>query len=126
MRYTKEYVIIVIILVFIMASEIITVNITNKLLDRVYNNLGKLEDDIKNKNVDNTLEKFFKDWEKDEKILSLYMEHSEIEKVSTVVRNLKTNLETDNYLNVEEEVDEIKFRLDYIRNKQRLNLKNIF
>ena len=97
-----------------------------KLLDRVYNNLGKLEDDIKNKNVDNTLEKFFKDWEKDEKILSLYMEHSEIEKVSTVVRNLKTNLETDNYLNVEEEVDEIKFRLDYIRNKQRLNLKNIF
>lgn len=126
MKYTKEYVIIILILLFIFSAEFITVKITNKLLDRVYKNLGELEEDIKTKKVDESLEKLFKDWEKDEKILSLYMEHSEIEKISTVVRNLKINLETNNYLNVEEEVNEIKFRLDYIRNKQRLNLKNIF
>ena len=112
MKYTKEYVIIILILLFIFSAEFITVKITNKLLDRVYKNLGELEEDKKKK--------------KDEKILSLYMEHSEIEKISTLVRNLKINLETNNYLNVEEEVNEIKFRLDYIRNKQRLNLKNIF
>lgn len=126
MKYTKEYVIIILILLFIFSAEFITVKITNKLLDRVYKNLGELEEDIKTKKVDESLEKLFKDWEKDEKILSLYMEHSEIEKISTLVRNLKINLETNNYLNVEEEVNEIKFRLDYIRNKQRLNLKNIF
>ena len=126
MKYTKEYVIIILILLFIFSAEFITVKITNKLLDRVYKNLGELEEDIKTNRVDDSLEKLFKDWEKDEEILSLYMEHIEIEKISTVVRNLKINLETNNYLNVEEEVNEIKFRLDYIRNKQRLNLKNIF
>ena len=57
MKYTKEYVIIILILLFIFSAEFITVKITNKLLDRVYKNLGELEEDIKTKKVDESLEK---------------------------------------------------------------------
>ena len=100
MRYTKEYLIIFIILLFIIISEFITVRITKVSLEKLYNRISRLEEDIRKKEIGNSLQDFLDEWKLTEKRLSLFMEHSELDKISTKVTNLKINLETDNYLNV--------------------------
>ena len=54
------------------------------------------------------------------------MEHDELEKVSVLVDNVKSNIEADNDDVIKEQVNEIKYILEHVKNKQKIELKNIF
>ena len=67
--------------------------------------------------------------ELDEDALDYYMEHNELERISsniTILRSNLRNISDNNYAEIRALIDEIKYRLEYIKNKQKLGLKNIF
>ena len=54
------------------------------------------------------------------------MEHDELEKVGVLVDNIKSDIANDSMDEINEKVDEIKFLLEHVKNKQKIELKNIF
>ena len=82
-----------------------------------------------NDNIESKMEELSNKWYKDEIILSYYMEHNELEKISTNMNELRVNLRNisnNNYAEIKVLIDEIKYRLEYIKSKQKLGLKNVF
>ena len=130
MRFLKEYVILFFIIVFVILIEFITGKITNKSLESINYYISNLEEGINNNdNIESKMEELSNKWYKDEIILSYYMEHNELEKISTNMNELRVNLRNisnNNYAEIKVLIDEIKYRLEYIKSKQKLGLKNVF
>ena len=130
MRFLKEYVILFFIIVFVILIEFITGKITNKSLEGINYYISNLEEGINNNdNIESKMEELSNKWYKDEIILSYYMEHNELEKISTNMNELRVNLRNisnNNYAEIKVLIDEIKYRLEYIKSKQKLGLKNVF
>ena len=127
MKFLKEYIVLSLIIFFIIFVEIITVIITKSSLEDINHDISELEIAIYNKgDINEKMNEVIDEWKSVEEKLSYYMEHDELEKISCEVTNLKSNIELDNNEDFKEAIDEIKFRLDHVQNKQKLDLKNIF
>lgn len=126
MRFLKEYVIIILIIIFVIAIEFITDGITNKSIGDIRNSIQDLEESLETEEAKGKIKDLCSSWKEEEKKLSYYMEHDELEKVGVLVDNIKSNIENDNTEDINQELDEIKFLLEHIREKQKLQLKNIF
>lgn len=124
MRFIKESIGILIIVLFVIFIEIITENITNKSLDKINLKIQSLENS--NNDIQKEVEEFSKVWEKEEKKLSCYMEHNELEEISKNVNNLVFLVQNKKMENIKEKINEIEFKMEHIKNKQRLKLENIF
>lgn len=64
-------------------------------------------------------------WNKSEEVLSFYLEHDELEKVSTELASLKVYIEMQND-DALESVDKMQFIIRHIEEKNDLKIKNIF
>ena len=58
--------------------------------------------------------------------LAYYIEHDELEKVDTAIINMKSYIETKEYSSAVANLDEGKFILEHIEDKNAFNLVNIF
>jgi len=65
-------------------------------------------------------------WKKDTDKLALFVEHNELEKVSSDIVVIESNFETDEIDKVLENIAELKFLLEHIEEKNQLKLKNVF
>lgn len=126
MRFFKEYVILFFIILFVILIEIITDNITHKSISDIDDKIKEVESALDTEEAENKIEKLCSSWKKEEKKLAFYMEHDELEKVGVLVNNIKANIETESMEEINEEVNEIKFLLEHVKNKQKIELKNIF
>ncbi len=126
MRFLKEYVIIFLIIVFVILIEIITNSITNKSISDLRNNIQKLEETLGTEESNKKIEELCSSWKQEQDKLSFYMEHDELEKVGVLVDNVKSDIKNENTEDVNQELDEIKFLLEHVKDKQKLQLKNIF
>ena len=129
MKFFKEYVMIVLIIVFVILAEFITSKITCKVVEDINYYINFLEEGIDNNNIGDKMEKLSSQWRKSEIKLAFFMEHSELEKINADITNLRSNVynrNNNNYEDIKELIDEIKYRLEYVKNKQKLGLKNIF
>ena len=59
-------------------------------------------------------------------ILSLYLEHDELEKVGNVNVRLFENVKNNEKEITLENIEEIKFLLEHIKNKSRLTIEGVF
>lgn len=125
-RFFKEYAILLFIILFVILIETITDNITRQSIEDINNNISQLENALESDNVEEKIDDLFLAWKKEEGKLSFYMEHNELEKVSVLVDNVKANIKTKSMEEINEEISEIKFMLEHIKEKQKLELKNIF
>ena len=95
----KEAIITIIIIILIFAGEWITQNYTNKKLSKLQEDLSSLKEEILAENDVDTLiqktEDIYNNWEKENEILSYYLEHNELEKVNTQIILIKGYLESD-------------------------------
>ena len=66
------------------------------------------------------------EWNKYEKILSLYIEHEELEKIDTSIVLIKSYISVDNYEDAIPEAKECVFILNHIRRKQKVSIANLF
>ncbi len=126
MRFLKEYVILFFIIVFIISIEIITVNITKNFLTEINNKIEEVEYSIESDENKKKIDELSELWKNKENKLEYYMEHKELEEISAKIRNAKSNIENDNIDQAKEQIDEIKFRVEHIKNIQKVNMRNIF
>ena len=80
-----------------------------------------------NKEIEKKMNELSNEWHKAEINLSYYMEHNELDKISTDIVDLRSNLRNindNNYDDIKKLIEEIKYRLEYIKNKQKLILIN--
>ena len=126
MRFLKEYVILFFIIVFVNFIEIITDNITHKSISDINKTIEELELSLESEDAGEKVKNLCDSWKKEEDKLAFYMEHDELEKVGVLVDNIKSDIANDSMDEINEKVDEIKFLLEHVKNKQKIELKNIF
>ena len=79
-----------------------------------------------NENNESEIKELSEIWKNEESKLAFYMEHNELEQISSKMTNAKISIENDNLNEAILFLDEIKFRIEHIKNKQKMELKNIF
>ncbi len=126
MRFLKEYVIIFLVIVFVASIEIITDSITDKTISDINISIKEVEDALETDEAMDKINDLCLSWKRESDKLSFYMEHDELEKVGVLVDNVKSDIKNENTEDVNQELDEIKFLLDHVKDKQKLQLKSIF
>lgn len=125
----KETVICVVIIVSIFSLDIFTQNFTKNTVSEITKIFAELKDDIlkddKNQ-IDSKTKKLEEKWGSVHDKLAYYIEHDELEKVDTAIVEMKAYLETDDFPSAAAELEEGKFILEHIQEKNAFNLKNIF
>ena len=112
MRFLKEYTILFIIIVFVILIEIITDNITHKAINNISKNIDELESVLETEEAKDSINELCLSWKNEGKKLSYYMEHNELEKISILVDNVKSDIESENTEEINKELNEMKFLLE--------------
>ena len=125
----KEAVICIVIVIGIFGLEIFTQNFTSRTVSEITEMFSKVEESIAKKDIDKINEeiKIIGDkWEEEQKKLAYYIEHDELEKVHTAIVKMKSYIETENFSEAMAELEEGKFVIEHIQEKNSFNLQNIF
>lgn len=127
----KELVIIIIIIVLVIAGNVITQNNTNKTVETMSEELNTFRDKISSDNVNKQeaqdhISKINDTWDEKSETLAYYIEHDELEKVTTELAKLKADVETENYDFAIENLDNCVFILKHIKDKSTLKIVNVF
>ena len=125
----KEIVICIIIIVSILGLEFYTQNFTEKTVKEITEIFSKIEGYMKNQDIeqrDKEVEEIANRWEEKQKKLAYYIEHDELEKVHTAIVTMTSYIETDNFSNAMAVLEEGKFIIEHIQEKNAFNLQNIF
>ena len=128
MKYKKEIIVIVIIFCLITVLDIFTKRNTEFVMENMINELNKLYEQISREekyNI-NLIYDIEKSWKEKMKVMSLYLEHNELEKVNNSLVKLKSNVESKEKYMAVENIEETKFLIEHIKNKNLLNIENIF
>lgn len=125
MRFIKETIGIILIIVFVISIEIITEKITNNSLRVISQEITNIEENGEKK-IEECVNKLSETWKNEEAKLSCYMEHDELEEISKLINSLKFSSKKNDTEKIEENIDEIKFKMEHIKNKQKVKIKNIF
>lgn len=123
----KEIIISIVIIVSIFALDLVTQNFTKESVEHTSTMLDDLKEEIKNNNnVANNIEEVYKNWEERRQTLAYFIEHDELEKVETNLTNINSFIEEDEQDMAISNIDEAKFILEHIKEKNAFNLENIF
>ena len=125
----KETVICVIIVTFIFGLEIFTQNFTKETVSQMTGTLTSLKDAISQKDdekIKKNIEKLTNNWEERHNKLAYYIEHNELEKVETAIVRMKSYIESEKFEDAITELEDGKFVLEHIQDKNSFNLQNIF
>lgn len=129
MKFLKEYLIVIVILSIVFATDYAT---NKRLVESVRwmkDGITSIENKISEKNESEAQEEFYEleeKWKQENEKLSLFVEHDELEKVSTNIAIIESNFETDETDKVLENIAELRFLLEHIEEKNQLKLKNVF
>ena len=125
----KETIICVVIIIGIFGLEYYTQGFTEKTVNEVTEVFDKIEENISKKDIekiDNEIKKIESKWEEKQKKLAYYIEHDELEKVHTAIVKMKSYVENENFSEAMAELEEGKFVIEHIQEKNSFNLQNIF
>ena len=125
----KETVICVIIIIAIFTLDIVTQNFTKNTVSEITGIFTSLKENILKKDdvqIKNEIKKLDEQWKNVHDKLAYYIEHDDLEKVDTAIVTMKSYVETDNFSSATAELDEGKFVLEHIQDKNAFNLQNIF
>ena len=125
----KETVICIIIVIGIIGLELLTQNFTEKTVKEIRETFSKIENEIVKQNIEQIkieLENISNKWEEKQKMLAYYIEHDELEKVHTAIVTMKSYIKTNDFSSAMAELEEGKFVIEHIKEKNSFNLQNIF
>lgn len=140
MRLKKEFILIIGILSFIIILEIITNKITDKNIQEIREEIENVNEKImvikdlkENDNYEEYKEQLEKDikklkdnWFEKQDELSFFSEHNELEKVSKCLIVLEENTKNEEFAIALSDGAELVYWLDHLRQKDKLELKNLF
>ncbi len=125
----KETVICIIIIISIVCLDLFTQNYTKQSVETITKELSSIKEEMTLENKEKTKEKIDelnKNWKDMHDKLAYYIEHDELEKVDTAIVNMKSYFETEDFSSASAELEEGKFILEHIEDKNSFNLQNIF
>ena len=127
----KELVISIVIIITILILNNITQKNTDYIISEVSKNLEMLKEDVLQENPDNEQTKMHADdaynrWEELDDTLAYYIEHNEIEKVTTALTSVKSYVEVEEYSESLEQINKCIYVLQHIYDKEKFTLDNIF
>ncbi len=125
MGIKKEIGLVGVIIILIVALEIITVNYTNKIVDLIFADAEEVIEKLYRRENENNIEKLKNDWFEKEKILSYYIEHDELEKVTSSLIMLEENANNQEFNQALINGKEFIYWLNHFKQKDELILKNI-
>lgn len=127
----KELIIVILIVFFVIGTNILTQNYTKKSIEELNNELEEiktelLSEDIEEKQLEKKMDDIMNSWREKFNKFAYYIEHDELEKVETELSSLKAHIKVEEY---EEGVNDIErgiYILNHIKEKFRFTFKNIF
>lgn len=131
----KEFIIVIIIVIAIIIIDTITQNYTRNSFDKINNELEKIKEiinkiDDQEKNSQQELQEKIKTMEEDWKIINrktaFYIEHEELEKVNASMIKFKSYIQLEEYTEAIPELENCKYILDHIREKEKMQIINLF
>lgn len=123
----KEVIIVIIIVILVITANIITQNNTKNTVELISNQLYEVKSKIFSKNINKEdINKINDIWDEKFEKMAYYIEHDELEKVSTELTKLKADIETENYEFAIENLENCIFILEHIKDKSSLKIVNIF
>ncbi len=141
MKLKKEIILIIGISIFIIVLEVVTNKIAEESVKVIHEKITKINLDLSyikdmnrdneeyenyKKDIKNKVEKLRKDWFVQQNKLSYFSEHDELEKVSKCLITLEENVKNEEYEIALEDGSEFMYWLNHIKEKDKLELKNIF
>ena len=125
----KEIIICIVIILGIFGLEFFTQNYTQKAVNEITGIFKNIEDNISKRDIEqvnNELKNIRDKWEEKQKKLAYYIEHDELEKVHTSIVKMKSYVENENFSEAMAELEEGKFVIEHIQEKNSFYLQNIF
>ena len=127
MKLDKQIAIFIFIILVIVFLDIIFEQHFNHQKAKFEELVSEIQEMILNKqDAKKQSEELYNNWLEFEKKAAYYVEHNELEKVSLKVGLIKKTIEINETDLTVEYLEEIKFLLDHIYDKDKLRLKNIF
>lgn len=141
MKLKKEIILIIGISAFIIILELVTNRITDESVKKIEEEIMEINvalreikdmeqgNDEYNKfkdELEKNIENLKKDWFLKQDKLSIFSEHNELEKVSKCLIGLEENTKNEEYEIALEDGSEFVYWLNHIKEKDKLELKNIF
>ena len=127
----KQVITIVIISILIFSLNKITQDYTDKTVETIREDLESIRQDIMTGNFNNedlkqNINKTYEKWEELDDKLAFYIEHNEIEKIKSSVISVRSYIEVQEYSQAIENIDKSIYVLEYIDEKEKISLDNIF
>ncbi len=124
----KEIIISAVLLVFIFTANYFTRSYTQKSIEEVTQKLENLKIEMleKGEQTGEKYEQLEELWSEKYEVLAYYIEHDELEKVSSELFQLKGSIQTDQVDEGIPTIENCKFILDHIKDKDKFEIKNIF
>lgn len=140
----KEIIIVIIIVIAIISADILTQKYTKNGFENINDQLdaikviGKeleelkesqnaiLESQEKKKRLEEKIENMQNDWKKINKTTAFYIEHDELEKVNASMIKFKSYFELEEYSEAIPELEDCKYILNHIKEKEAMQFINLF
>lgn len=127
----KEIIICVIIVIMIFGLNYITQNYTDKTVQEIQAYLDETRQELTKEEPDYELatkkaEDTYNRWEGLDDIMAIYIEHDEIEKVTTAITSAKSFAEMEDDSQAVDSIDRCKYILDNIDKREKFTLDNVF
>lgn len=126
MRFVKEFIGLALIIVFVITIEIITVKTTKDSLKNIDGKISQVQKWESDEQLETSIKELSNSWKIEEKKMSCYIEHNELEEITKLINSLEFQIEDNKKDNINQTIDEIKFKMEHIENKQKIKLENIF
>ena len=127
----KEIIICILVVIVIFSMDLISNNYTKNVFSNINYELSNLRNEMTSESKDeekitNKIKEVEEKWHKNLNILSCYIEHNELEKVQRQITLIKGNIDIKEYNQAIPQLDECKFIINHIIDKETLLVRNIF
>lgn len=113
----------------IIMLEIVTGNCTDEFIDKTAKDLDDLKTSLLQENseeIKKKSEKLSNTWDESEIKLCYFIEHDELEKISSKIAIISENSINSEYKLALEDAIETKYLLEHVKDKLKLKMKNVF
>ncbi len=125
----KEIIICAIVIIAILIINWLLQDYTKNSMSFIISELEELKEDIMNEDIEKTktkTEEIKNEWHEKFKILAVFIEHDELEKVETDLSALEGFIEVEDYKTGINELNKSIFVLEHIADKYDFSLVNVF
>ena len=126
----RDIFIITIIIISVIIGTIYTQNLLGENTDALLKELGRLETNInenmKKEEIDKNANNIYQKWREVSEKWSIIVDHQEIDLIEKALLAVKSTIETEEYNKSIQKIQESIYLIGHIKEKEELNIKNIF